>query len=131
MTDRIRLDDLTSNDLDQLYAELEALRAVARGYCPACGRGDAAPTVEDWEHERDRAQRAEAALREVLDTFVATHNEDDGTLSGYRVPCVFPDDMDRWRAALPEPGPATTRTTEAGSWLHAGTRDLAIPEETP
>lgn len=39
---------------------LDALRAVARGYCPACGRGDAAPTVQDWEQQRQRAERAEA-----------------------------------------------------------------------
>ncbi|NUR04229.1 MAG: hypothetical protein HOY79_49335 [Streptomyces sp.] len=39
--------------------ELAALRKVARGYCPACGRGDCAPTVQDWEAERQRAERAE------------------------------------------------------------------------
>ncbi|MFF4791884.1 hypothetical protein ACFY2M_19445 [Streptomyces sp. NPDC001276] len=36
------------------------------GYCPACGRGDAAPTADDWEQQRQRADTAEAALREVL-----------------------------------------------------------------
>jgi DNA repair exonuclease SbcCD ATPase subunit len=41
-------------------ADLAALRQVARGYCPACGRGDAAPTVDDWERERQRAENAEA-----------------------------------------------------------------------
>lgn len=44
----------------RLAAELAVLRQVARGYCPACGRGDAAPTVADWEAERQRAERAEA-----------------------------------------------------------------------
>jgi hypothetical protein len=62
MTARKKLDDLTSNDLDQLYAELDALRAIARGYCPACGRGDAAPTVDDWQRERQRAETAEAKV---------------------------------------------------------------------
>jgi hypothetical protein len=34
------------------------------GYCPACGRGDAAPTADDWEQQRQRADRAEAELRD-------------------------------------------------------------------
>jgi hypothetical protein len=59
MTGRIRLDDLTSDQYDQLCDELTALRQVARGYCPDCGRGDAAPTVADWETERRRADTAE------------------------------------------------------------------------
>ena len=51
--------------LDAIQPELDALaalRQVARGYCPACRRGDAAPTVEDWEQQRQRADQAEAAL---------------------------------------------------------------------
>ena len=48
-----------------LEAELAALRVVSRGYCPSCGRGDAAPTVEHWERERQRADKAEAALERV------------------------------------------------------------------
>ena len=59
MTDRIPLDDMTSDALDALYAELEGLRQVARGYCPACGRGDTAPTVEHWEQQKQRADEAE------------------------------------------------------------------------
>ncbi|MGW5582845.1 DUF6085 family protein [Streptomyces sp. NPDC003857] len=47
---------------------LAALRAVSRGYCPACGRGDAAPTVEDWEQQRQRADQAEDLLRVTHDT---------------------------------------------------------------
>ena len=46
--------------VQQLDAELAALRQVARGYCPACGRGDAAPTVADWEPQKQRAEQAEA-----------------------------------------------------------------------
>lgn len=42
--------------------ELAALREVARGYCPACGRGDAAPTVADWEQQRQRADQAAARV---------------------------------------------------------------------
>ncbi|MEU5596633.1 hypothetical protein [Streptomyces sp. NPDC020298] len=49
--------------LAELKPELDALaalRQVARGYCPDCGRGDAAPTVADWEQQRHRADQAEA-----------------------------------------------------------------------
>ncbi len=52
-------------EYNQLVTELAALQAVARGYCPDCGRGDAAPTADDWERERQRANRAEAALAVV------------------------------------------------------------------
>lgn len=65
MTDRIPLDHLTSDQYDQLCDQLEALQAVARGYCPECGRGDAGPTAEDWERQRRRADEAEAQLRLV------------------------------------------------------------------
>jgi hypothetical protein len=65
MTGRISLDHLTSDQYDQLCDQLEALQQVARGYCPACGRGDAAPTVDDWQRERERADEAEAQLRLV------------------------------------------------------------------
>lgn len=51
---------ITDAQLDALYDELGALREVARGYCPECGRGDAAPTVTDWEQQRQRAEQAEA-----------------------------------------------------------------------
>jgi hypothetical protein len=51
--------------LGKAETELAALRAVARGYRPQCGRGDAAPTVTDWEAERQRADEAEAALAQV------------------------------------------------------------------
>ena len=62
MTDRPNASTINDAQLDGLYAErdrlnadLAALRAVARGYCPACGRGDAAPTTADWEQQRQRA----------------------------------------------------------------------------
>jgi hypothetical protein len=68
MTDRIPLAQLTKASLDALYDELAALRQVARGYCPACGRGDAAPTVADWERERQRAEEAEDRLAHLQAT---------------------------------------------------------------
>jgi hypothetical protein len=51
--------------LAEAEAQLAALRTVARGYCPECGRGDAGPTVEQWERERQRAETAEKGLREA------------------------------------------------------------------
>lgn len=67
-----------------LAGRLAALRELARGYCPECGRGDAAPTAADWERERQRADRAEARVsgleRDLRDADVeslelARHND--------------------------------------------------------
>ena len=87
MTDRIPLDHLTSDQYDQLCddldryeevigemnerainqeRELAELRTVSRGYCPACGRGDAGRTADDWEQQRQRADQAEAEARRWL-----------------------------------------------------------------
>ncbi|MFM9656802.1 hypothetical protein [Streptomyces scabiei] len=62
---RIPLDHLTSDQYDELCDQLDALRQVARGYCPDCGRGDAAPTVEHWEQQKQRADEAERRLRNI------------------------------------------------------------------
>ncbi len=51
-----------------MEGEIAALRQVARGYCPECGRGDAAPTVDDWQRERQRADQAEELLRVAHET---------------------------------------------------------------
>lgn len=56
---RHTVNTITSDALDALYDELAALRRVSRGYCPACGRGDAAPTGADWEQQKQRADQAE------------------------------------------------------------------------
>lgn len=106
MTDRIPLDHLTSDALDQLYDQLAALRAVARGYCPACGRGDAAPTVADWEQQKRRAERAEAALNRVrvLAEFTRDHvaaARDDMSLAQHELACAV-------LATLAEPKESTT-----------------------
>lgn len=37
------------------------------GYCPSCGRGDVAPTAEEYEQQRQRAAQAEAAIERVRD----------------------------------------------------------------
>ncbi|WP_060887649.1 hypothetical protein [Streptomyces caniscabiei] len=67
MTQRVPLDHLTSDQYDQLCNQLDALRAVARGYCPQCGRGDAAPTLADWEQQKQRADSAEEFSRRALE----------------------------------------------------------------
>lgn len=135
---------------------LDALRAVARGYCPDCGRGDAAPTVEDWEQQRQRAEDAEGRLAHLQATSEAagilltrtTDERDQLRAATARVRALAArirqgapwtanhDDLtDRILAALEPVGPATTQTTEPAGWLHAGTRDLSIPnppsEDTP
>lgn len=45
--------------LGKSETELAALRKVARGYCPTCGRGDCAPTVADWEQQKQRVEQVE------------------------------------------------------------------------
>lgn len=67
MTDRKTVSTINDIELTALYDQLDALRAVSRGYCPACGRGDAAPTVAEWETERHRAEQAEDASRRMLE----------------------------------------------------------------
>ena len=81
-----------------LEAELAALRVVSRGYCPTCGRGDAAPTVEHWERERDRAQQAEAAVTR------GPHSPPDGLSSAPTAappPNCAPPSTSLWRADRP------------------------------
>lgn len=77
MTDRKTASTITDDDLTNLYDQLAALRAVARGYCPACGRGDAAPTVADWEQQKQRADE----LGEDLDEAAATIAERTGEIN--------------------------------------------------
>ncbi|KUN03171.1 hypothetical protein AQI95_24760 [Streptomyces yokosukanensis] len=113
---------------EQLSKELADLRAVARGYCPACGRGDAAPTVADWEQQRDkaarleianralntaaveaveRAERAEAALRELCATLYPITRTSDPTPLGYQaIHPITPADYQRWTAVLEGNHPA-------------------------
>jgi septal ring factor EnvC (AmiA/AmiB activator) len=75
-------------ELDQLAA----LRQVARGYCPDCGRGDAAPTVEDWEQQKQRADQAEGRLAHLQASSEAVGRFLTRTV----------DERDRLRAVLAE-----------------------------
>jgi hypothetical protein len=54
--------------LAEAEAQLAALRTVARGYCPHCGRGDAGPTTEQWEQQKLRADQADDLLRIAHET---------------------------------------------------------------
>ncbi|WP_069769768.1 hypothetical protein [Streptomyces sp. LUP30] len=112
--------------------ELAALRQVARGYCPACGRGDAAPTVTDWERERQRAEEAEGHLAHLQESSEAvgrfltrTVDERDQLRAAIRRVRDYAADIERssWtgpaiarriRAALDEPAasPAATQATD-------------------
>lgn len=65
MTDRKTASTITDRELDELYNDLAALREVARSYCPHCGRGDATPTVADWEQQKQRADQAETETARV------------------------------------------------------------------
>lgn len=81
---------------------LAALREVARGYCGTCGRGDAAPTVTDWEQQKQRADQAAATVERVRDLRNAWHRM---TLGPGLVRCL----LDEITAALDHTqGPAVT-----------------------
>ncbi|MEV6580223.1 hypothetical protein AB0M92_18895 [Streptomyces sp. NPDC051582] len=45
--------------------------AIANGYCPDCGRGDAGPTADQYEQQRQRADAAEASLAALKRAHVA------------------------------------------------------------
>jgi hypothetical protein len=77
-----------------------ALRQVARGYCPDCGRGDAAPTVDDWEQQRQRADEAEGRLAHL--------QESSEAVGRYLTRTV--DERNQLRATL-------ARAREAAAWI--------------
>jgi hypothetical protein len=109
MTDRIPLDHLTSDQLDALYDQLDTLRAVARGYCPACGRGDATPPVEAYEEQRARTARAETAIvrvRALRDKWLLM------TLEPGQVRRLLDGITTALDGEQPAPDPAATQATE-------------------
>jgi len=148
---RALVDDYDALDLAEMLVkaqdQLAALRQVARGYCPDCGRGDAAPTVQDWEREKQRANsaeeaerrmlaqrqemaaeryawqergdRAEALLAEVLAQFQPLRPEHDPTGEpGHWQARVLPYEMDAWQKAATTGGPASVHVYLSTGCLH-------------
>lgn len=93
---RALVDGYDALDLAEMLVKaqdaLATLRQVARGYCPDCGRGDAAPTVTDWEQQKQRADEAEGRL---------AHLQASSEAAG-RFLTRTADERDRLRAVLAE-----------------------------
>lgn len=116
MTSRHTVDSITSDQLDQLYDQLAALRQVARGYCPHCGRGDAAPTATDWEQQKQRADQAEATTARVRDALASFDGR--GVLAPGAVNLDIPtagEVLNAVRAALDAPASSETGFVPATS----------------
>jgi hypothetical protein len=121
---RALVDDYDAIDLAEMLVkaqdELAALRMVARGYCPHCGRGDAGITTDQWEQQRQRTDQAETAIARV-------RRLADGWVKAGPPPLGTP--VSRWwdkrlvelLAALDEPaaGPAATQATDERCSLDA------------
>jgi hypothetical protein len=118
MTERIPLDDMTSDQLDQLHADLDRYEEVL------------AELNDTLVHRAKHSAHTETVLREVLALFTPLATmRDTGTVMAYSSDeVVDAHRMTRWRAALDapkeQPGPAVPAPA---SWLTAGTRDLNIP----
>lgn len=70
------------------------------------------------------------ALAEVLARLYPITRAMDGSVIAYQtVNGIPPGVYDRWQAALNPATPASTGAAQPASWLTAGTRDLAIPEQ--
>lgn len=69
--------------LQRHHPEVDAFAAA--GYCPHCGRGDAGPTADQYEQQRQRAEKAEAALARIRDA-VALHRQ--GLISVHELDAV-------------------------------------------
>lgn len=115
---RALVDDYDELDLAAMLVkaqdELAALRTVARGYCPACGRGDAAPSVEDWEQQRQRADCAVAALRNILNASDAPgHCHTQPAVWDGSGPCTYCTAVADARTLLGQPGAQETAVPPA------------------
>ncbi|MGW0550531.1 hypothetical protein [Streptomyces altiplanensis] len=51
--------------VEELTAELAALKTIGAGYCPHCGRGDCSPSADQWREQQQRAEEAQAAIERV------------------------------------------------------------------
>jgi len=112
---RALVDDYDALDLAEMLVkaqdQLAALRQVARGYCPACGRGDAAPTVDNWEQQRQRADHLAGLLAEVLGQFQPLRPEHNPTGEPTHWQArVLPYEIDAWQKAAA--GTAATSSPE-------------------
>lgn len=90
MTDRPGLDQLTSNDLDQLYAELDRLTTELRRYTEAdsadAAAGSYAGRAEHAEAERDRYRQAILDIDAHATPIGLAHQDDpDGNPHHYAV----------------------------------------------
>ncbi|MGW5003295.1 hypothetical protein ACWEP8_37205 [Streptomyces hydrogenans] len=81
---------------EKAEAELAALKTIATGYCPECGRGDCSPTAQQWLDQRDRANEAEAAIARVRAVHVR---------NGYTGDCEHCSAGDYPNYAVPNPCP--------------------------
>ncbi|MFE2164847.1 hypothetical protein ACFXB3_07205 [Streptomyces sp. NPDC059447] len=66
------------------------IETTGRGYCPHCGRGDCAPTPDDYEQARRRAVRIQTLLDDTRDRVRKLHQRyADGTCfaDGDPYPC--------------------------------------------
>lgn len=57
--------NIVADVLRELLAAGQQPTTPAPGYCPHCGRGDCAPTADDWLRQVERASKAEAAVARV------------------------------------------------------------------
>ncbi|MFE7237224.1 hypothetical protein [Streptomyces sp. NPDC057580] len=101
MTDRIALDDMTSDELDALYAELERMKFLVaasseEGHAVRMAAQYADRAIENGE----RAEQVEAVLREVLSQFTEHGHPGRPCL---RTPWLNVETVGRWRAALDQP----------------------------
>lgn len=102
----------------RIRTALNEQTAPTTGYCPACGRGDLAPTADEYEQQRQRAETAEHlaahlahALADAYDLPVETvmsEAREAMSRTGATAPIV-----DRpFRSHRPKTAPAATQATE-------------------
>jgi hypothetical protein len=111
MTDHIPLDDMTSDQLDQLYADLAHAQAEAARWAEAESADVAAGSY---------AGRVEE-LQTVIDRVAALRDDLRGITGARYIADMLDKILDE------QPDPAATEATQPADWLYAGTRDLNIP----
>ncbi|MFM9629398.1 hypothetical protein ACKI10_17445 [Streptomyces galilaeus] len=140
MTDRHTVDSITSDQLDQLYADLDRYEEV-QGEMNEHATDQARELAEltrsrdEWKWraedanrgtrcQRERAEQLARLLDEVLRHFVHKGHPGEPCLqTGW----ISERTVARWRETLYQPTPAPAPAP--ASWLLAGTRDLSIPTQ--